>query len=452
MRALAVSLFSLAVAACGAPSRSADAVSPASERRSLPAITLAPAPSAIAMADAGAGAEVSPAFPRLASLEAFGEGDRIADLSSLAVARRTLLAWVTYFDPNSLPAARPSRARGAKPAPSAPPTKVGASVLVRALDERADPVGPATVISVKAQSVGGVALAAAGDEPALAWVGIDAGVGQVFLTRISTSGEKQAQKMITHSKGGCTDVALAAAFGGYVVGWIEPHDATAVVNVVKVSKDLAKIGAERKVADAKGDASELHLLAKGDELWLAWNEVRPDAALSGIFGARLKAPDLASIGDLLRVATTAPHARGLDLAAAGEGALLAWIEDDTRSRGAGTSPAKLEKRSIVLASLDASMHFAGDPARPALASDPTAIALDCRQGCRVVVSSADQEQLLLDGFGFQNGRADPTSRLLAIAGSSTEDTSPVLVGDWLFFAEDNLHGAGRVRRGKILWR
>src|SRR5699024_9716066 len=109
--------------------------------------------------------------------------------------------------------------------------------------------------SVKAESVGGVALAVKPgprEEVALAWVGKDGGAGQVFLTQLSASGEKQTQRMLTHSKGGCSDVTLTSTQSGWLVGWIDSRDGLADVNVARVGKDFARIGAERRVAQIKG--------------------------------------------------------------------------------------------------------------------------------------------------------------------------------------------------------
>jgi hypothetical protein len=240
-----------------------------------------------------------------------------------------------------------------------------------------------------------------------------------------------------------------ASFGaGWIVGYIDSHDGGADVNVVKVGKDLARIGAEHRIAQLKGEASELHLVIRGDELVLVWNEVRADAALSGILAARVSSSDLEVRGDPVRVVPAAPHARGLDVAPFGDGIVLGWTEDGP--------PGKKEtatKRTTALARLDASLHMMGEPVRPTLGFDPSAIALDCDRACRVVVPGADQDQLVLYGFGYDGDKSvDPPARLAAISGASTEDVSPVLLGSWLFFGEDNLHGGGRVRRAKIAWR
>jgi hypothetical protein len=87
------------------------------------------------------------------------------------------------------------------------------------------------------------------------------------------------------------------------------------------------------------------------------------------------------------------------------------------------------------------------------ALDPTSVALDCDRICRVVVPVADHGELALYGFWYDGSQGPGTPQhLFSFSGVSTEDTSPVLVGDWLFFAEDNLHGGGRIRKVKLAWR
>ncbi len=80
------------------------------------------------------------------------------------------------------------------------------------------------------------------------------------------------------------------------------------------------------------------------------------------------------------------------------------------------------------------------------------MALDCDRVCRVVAPVDEHGELALYGFSFDRTGSDVApQRLFSITGVSTEDTSPVLVNDWLFFAEDNLRGGGRIRKAKLAW-
>ena len=70
----------------------------------------------------------------------------------------------------------------------------------------------------------------------------------------------------------------------------------------------------------------------------------------------------------------------------------------------------------------------------------------------MIVAGSEGEDLAFYGFLFEGGAPQPAARLASVAGVSTEDTNPVVVRDWLFFAEDNLRGAGRIRKTKVAWR
>jgi hypothetical protein len=82
----------------------------------------------------------------------------------------------------------------------------------------------------------------------------------------------------------------------------------------------------------------------------------------------------------------------------------------------------------------------------------SSLALDCDRPCRVVVAGSEGDELTFYGFLYDGNQPQPAARLASIPSVSTEDTNPVVSRDWLFFAEDNLHGAGRIRKAKLAWR
>ncbi|HMJ56375.1 MAG TPA: hypothetical protein VK540_30115 [Polyangiaceae bacterium] len=438
----------LGLVSCGSPAKPAPSIQ-VGDRRELPAVSVAPA-------DAGGSRSPSaspapPAFPRAGAVGALSEGERIADLTALAVGDRFLLAWVTYFDGGGPALRASSRGPAKKGATPGPQQQRGATVVVRALDAEGEALGAANVISVKADSIGGVSLAAgasAQGDAGLAWVGKDAGIGQVFVTRLSRSGEKQAQRMVTRSKEGCSDVALVRHKDGFVVAYIDSRDGLPGVYTVKVGKDLQRIGNERLVAQVKGEASDVRMIARGEDLVVAWAEARRDPDLHGVFAARLLAADLAVRGDPARVVLGPQHARGIELAAVGEGLALGWVED----AGPGTGAATTSEKTAMLVGLDFALRAAGEPVRVALPAQASSLALECDRSCRVVVAGSEGENLAFYGFLFERGAPQPAARLTAIAGVSTEDANPVVARDWLFFAEDNLRGSGRIRKAKLAWR
>ena len=449
----AVAIAAVGLASCS--SRSATTTAPVvADRHDLPPVRVLPI-------DAGPPPEAPPppppAFPRSLSLGALAEGERIADLAALAQSDRTILAWVTYFDgagaalraaPTSKRgAAKGAPARGA-PAKAEKQDKQGATVMARALDAEGEAIGVANLISMKADSIGGVSLAGADPaNTALAWVGKDAGVGQVFITRLSRTGEKQQQRMVTHSKEGCSDVALVAHKDGFIVAYVDLRDGSASIYLTKVGKDLQRVGSERLVARAKGEASEVRMIARGEELFIAWGEARQNPEAYGVFMARHAAADLAPRSDPARIVLAPRNAKGLDLAPFGDGVLLGFIEESPPAAIAAQSAPK----TVVLTSVDPTLRGA-PPVRLSMPAQPSSVTLECDSACRVVVAGAEKDELALYGFRFDGKAAEPAARLTSIPGVSTEDTNPVVSRDWLFFAEDNLHGAGRIIKAKLAWR
>jgi hypothetical protein len=442
----ATAVLGLGVFACG--SNQATAASIVGDRRDLPNVPVAPLDAGTARSPTTE-APPPPAFPRAVALGALAEGERIADLAVLAQSDRFLLAWVTYFDGGGPPMRAAARG-GAKQASAPPAQQRGASVVVRALDAEGEAIGAANIISVKADSIGGVSLAAASSgqgEAGLAWVGKDAGVGQVFVTRLSRSGEKQAQRMLTRSKEGCSDVALVGHKDGFIVAFVDSRDGGPGVYLAKVGKDLQRLGPERLVSRAKGEASDVRMLARGDELIVAWAEARQNPELYGIFVARALASDLTLRGDPTRVVLAPRHAKGIELGALDDGVALGWVEDSATG-GAATANVP---RTAALIRLDAALRGNAEPIRVALPVQPSSLALDCDRPCRVVVAGSEADELTFYGFLFDGKLPQPAARLASIPAVSTEDTNPVVARDWLFFAEDNLHGAGRIRKAKLAW-
>jgi hypothetical protein len=336
----------------------------------------------------------------------------------------------------------------------------GATVIVRTLDDRGDLTRPPTIISVRAEPVGGVVLVPSpfdAGEVGLAWVGQDEGVGQVFLTRLSQSGEKLGQRMITREKGGCSDVALVAAGGGFIIAWLDNRDGRPAVYAAKVGRNLERVGPERRIAETRGEASGLRLVAQQGEVVLAWIEARDGDGTSGIFAARLASNDIETRALPARISAASRLASSLWVGRFGDGLLFGWIE----VRQVGKSPPPW-RRGVVLARVDSALRAREGATFVQVPADASSLSLDCAEGdtrasgggfCRVVVPGGEQGQLSIYGLLYQPGAAiAPATRLAGAEGASMEDVSPVLLDTRLFFAEDDLHGGGRVRAATLAWR
>jgi hypothetical protein len=350
-----------------------------------------------------------------------------------------LLAWVTYVDQVA--------DQGKKRPPSTGPT---ANVVVRALNERGEPARPATTISSRAESLGGVAIAAAagGTEACVAWTGIDQGRAQVFLTRVGLDGQKQGQRMISRGKGTASDVAIASAADGWIVAWVETRDQEVEVHAAKASSKLDKFGTDRVVTHHAGDASEVRVVVRGDDVLLAWADARASLGSSDLYTARLALSDLGWRGDEAKLSSKPDHARGLRLAARGDDVLIAWIEKPPVERS--SAPVSF---AAVMARLDASGRLRTSPVRVPLTAAAGSIGVGCDGTvCKVALASAGGDALHLSGFVWDPAGPVPSPRKIASFDRvATEDVSINVLAEWLFFAEDNLKGEGRIRKLRVGW-
>jgi hypothetical protein len=421
--------------ACG-PSHMPPATGSAAERAAKAAASVRPVASAPPKTSPPA--SEPPGFP-VSSSEALAPGARIADLTAARLPGGMLLAWVTYVDqvPDQGKKGPPSVGRAA-------------SVVVRALDDRGEPARPAAVISSRADSVGGVAMAtdASGAEACVAWTGVDQGRTQVFVTRVGPDGQKKVQRMVSHGKGAASDVAVAGTADGWVVAWVETREKEVEVHAATVSSKLDKVGIDRVVTSHQGDASEVRILVRGDAVLLAWADARAGQGSSDLYTARLAASDLGWRGDEVRLSSKPDHARGVRLAARGDDALIAWIERPVAESSAAPAP-----YAALIARLDASGRLRTSPVRVPLAVAAGSIGIGCdRAACKVALASTGGDVLDLSGLVWDSSGPIPRPRKIASFDRvATEDVSLNIVGEWLFFAEDNLKGEGRIRRLHIAW-
>lgn len=399
------------------------------------------------------------AGPHAVAVDAVAKGDHLADVATAAVGDRTLVAWVTYFVEGS---AAPAPKRAAKDAkkgsgerPGDPKRPRAATVAVRAIDAKGAAVGKETVVSIRGASVGGVALAAgapAERDACLAWVARDEGDLQVFATRVDADGKKLAQKMITRAKGDASDVAVAWAGDGWLLAWVDTRDGNGEVYATKLDRSLARVLPERRLTTAPGDASDVRLLVRGDEVWVAWADrvdTRDGAPSADPFVARLATSDLSPRGEAVRVAATSLHSRAPELAEVGGGVVLGWIEDprpEATAADAGGAGAMLVR-------LDPHGRPIGAPSRVPLAAPATSLALSCDgDACRGIASVAADEALRFEAFRWSSGAPSAGTPLLTLSGAASEDVVPSIVGDVVYFADDDVGGRGRVRRMHVAWR
>ncbi|MGK3998282.1 hypothetical protein [Sorangium sp. So ce1024] len=481
----------LASAAAGAPAPQGGAATAPSSRGGA---TTAPSPQGGAAAGRAPLAVVSlpvrespwraPAFredrdppPRATAVRALFEGDSLAKVAAAELdGGAAMAAWVTYF----VEGASNRAPRG---------QDLSATLAVRAASPGG--LGKLSVISQKASSIGGVAIAAAPPAPAdakgqggaagesvIAWVARERGETQVYVTKLDATGAKVAQKKLTTAprkkQGGvaseASDVAIAYdGAGGFIVAWVDTRDGNAEVYAARVDRALNRTVPDRRITNAPLDAAEVQIAVRGQEAWLVWSDARPagGAAAGGagdqggeasgdIFLARLDVKTLQRIGDETRLHASPEHSRSPVLAPYEGGAVVGWV-DEAAAEGAaaGGGGARGLARFVRL---DGGGAVQGPPLTVAApdGAPVMSVALACDKVCRGVLASAPGDSMALNAFTLAPGEAAaPAMKPLAwLTGSASQDVSPAFAGRSgasLIFADDAVSGSGRVRWMTIAW-
>ncbi|WP_438017113.1 hypothetical protein WMF18_41065 [Sorangium sp. So ce315] len=415
--------------------------------------------------------------PRATAVRALVEGDSIAKVAAAELdGGAAMAAWVTYF----VEGASNRAPRG---------QDLSATVAVRAAAPGG--LGKLSVVSQKASSIGGVAIAAAPPAPAdakgkggaaqgesvLAWVARERGETQVYVTKLDATGAKVAQKKLTTAprkkQGGvaseASDVAIAYdGAGGFIVAWVDTRDGNAEVYAARVDRALNRTLPDRRITNAPLDAAEVQIAVRGQEVWLVWSDARPAGDAAGavdqageasgdIFLARLDAKTLQRIGDETRLHASPEHSRSPVLAPYEGGAVVAWV-DEAAAGGAAASGGGAAGGLARFVRLDGGGAVQGPPLAVAApdGAPASSVALACDKVCRGVLASAPGDSVALNAFTLAPGEAAaPAMKLLAwLTGSASQDVSPAFAGRSgasLFFADDAVGGAGRVRWMTIAW-
>ena len=142
---------------------------------------------------APAWADASEPPPRATSVTALFDGEHLADVAAetLSDGTTSMVAWVTYYLEGASGDGTPKKGKkGEEP--------FAATLGIRAIAGGSP--GKITILSRRALSLGGVAIAPApGDkkESGVAWAAREQGAPQVFVTKIGADGAKLAQKGLT---------------------------------------------------------------------------------------------------------------------------------------------------------------------------------------------------------------------------------------------------------------
>jgi hypothetical protein len=384
----------------------------------------------------------SPA-PRASQMVLLGKSEAVAELAVAPVGAGIVLSSVTYFDP-----ATPFvKSRTIAPDGKYEPPR--AVLRVQILPEHGKAPEPA-VLSYRAHSPGGVAVSpgdpARGDV-AVGWVGVDNKEPQVFVTLLGPDGKKQSQKMLTHAKGGVSDVALAFTGDGWVVAWVDERGGASEVHLAKVDRALKPLAAERRIGATASTATSVQLVLRGEHVFAVWSEARgPSDGVADVFAARFLAKDLSPVGPEHVVAETPAHSRSPVAAAFGDGAVVAWIEDSPRGRERAPT-------ALMLARLDSGAEpVAGSIATVTLAGAPEGVGIACAAAaCRVAASVSVGGRGGVDAFEWRPGAELRPTRLVNLGAPPRDALSPVVVGSEVFYADEARPGDVRIRRLGVDW-
>jgi len=380
--------------------------------------------------------------PRVAGLATLAAGETIGDVAGARLGDSSYVATI---------AASTDETDGAASARSA-----GSNVVVRLFGPDGGIVGGPNMITKRALGTGGLAMSAALDPKdgvALAWVARVGDNAQLHVAKLNDKGRRASEAQISSSKGNASDAAIAAVPGGWVVAWVDSRDGNGEVYAARLDRSLNRVGEDRRITKAAGDASDVTLLTQGDRVWIAWADPResPTDGLADVWIAALRAKDATRLTEEQRVAATAAHSRSPSLAIVEGAPLVAWIEEAPL----GLDASQMQSYGAMIAQLDEHGRPEQAPSKLPVAGDglATNVVLQPHEGSiRAYLARAGRGYLEIDALllGHDAPRAYP---LLGVEGPSSMDPSIVALGDSLVYADEGKElGTRRLRRATLVWR
>lgn len=373
----------------------------------------------------------------------------LADLAASFGGAREQLSWVSYFDP-SIPYEKPK-----SPAPDGrleplraelASVSLAAALSAPAAAEVPGPTPKPQVISYRAHSNGGVALAAGPrGETLLAWTALDAGKPQVFVTLLDARGQRVTQRMLTHSGQDVREVAAIYADSGWLVGWVDGQGTTGNLYVTKVNRSLASMAPEIKVSSVSGamGAPVFQLTAEG--ALVAWPEGGTPANAAGIYTAVIDTSKVLVKRPQVRVLQSSVSSYFPRIAMLANTPALGWIES---AKAGVTEP----KEQLFLGKLLPDGSRLEELARVQLpAGLARAWALDCLSECRAVALIDSQPSAGLVAVRWPAGSGTLMKRLLQLAGPALPGASVLLAQDRCVYSESVASDRTRIQRIKIDW-
>jgi hypothetical protein len=375
--------------------------------------------------------------PRTESLEAIAVTPTLSDLAVAPRGGGDVLAWLSYFDP-TLPYEKPT-----SPAPDGRMKPVRALLKTQWVPSEEATFAGATalsepeVISYRARSSGGLALASKEQKSVLVWSAIDGNDPQIFTTLVNANGAKLSQRMQTRSSGDLRSIRASAARLGWLIAWINHGPKGTKGYAARLEDNL-----NRRTPDIEwpsGGAKVTGLDAKmvAEEAWILTTAGEPNSVKLGRFNERRldKAAEPVVLGE------GSERFSRPELVIDGATRLAVWIST-------GDSPARVVVRPLT---------ETGEPAGPARMLEIPGAAVQttsmCSGGiCRLIVGTTTGDDSMLYGTMLDRENA-PVRKLLPLLDARALDV-PVAESRsvlWLFdgFAGSRQQG---VHRAQIRWQ
>jgi hypothetical protein len=348
-----------------------------------------------------------------------------------------LVASLTQFDEST------PYVRRQTPAPDGRLAPLRARIDVQPCAADGAPRGNAQVISYRARSTGGLALARAPENRALlAWTALDKQRSEVFATLLAPSGKPLAQRMLTLGAGDVSAVAAGSLSLGFSVAWIAARGADPQLFASRVSSDLGRAAPDRQLSQPPGAARALALIVQGTETWISWVQAR--AAEQTLWLSRLDSQTANRASDDVQLHQNASGTLlSPALVARSEGALVAWIERPKLGSSTGARAWVME--------LGADGRPKGAAASVGAIDDPAAIRLFCaNSACHGAVDARPPGLQVIAGFDWRQTAAE--ARTLVRRGSAGADPAAFSISDAHIFYADRQRQRGVLRRLEVSWR
>lgn len=418
---------------------------------SVAALTRTPAPIFAVELEARSASFVPPVIsvdrtttPRVLAHEALSSGPSFAAFAHQSVSGKEYLATLSNFDPST-----PWK-RLDKPAPDGRFDPLRARLTLERLGSgpRVAEKVPASLISLRAHSFGGVAIAPGKPDRGeflVAWAGVDQRVPQGFLTLVDRSGGRVLQRMFTLKKGDFGDIAAAWVGDGWVVAWVDGRVGDLEVFTAKFDGRLNRVGLEQRITQARGTAADPSLAFDGKTLRLVWSDAR-GADVPGhadIFSVELGVGDAKPIGNEARLGQTRAHSFSPSVQPAAGGFVVAWAERGDKEGEPGT---------IVLSRVGVDGVPSPTIRVASERADPRSVGLACAGEICRLAAIVERESSAALAVTSWSGAGTPGAlrEVLNLVDTTGAAVPPVIQGDAVLFVDASASQA-RVRRARLVW-